>query len=102
MLKVDNLTKETTYEEFLNKFIEITESKEYEPHVENYSKRQININGETFYVLVKEEYYNAIYEYFCLAKDEYIYYLEVTTSKDNYNQELMNSINEIYSTFRIY
>lgn len=103
MLTVDNLTSETTYDEFLKQFIETKEKTEFSPEgIENYDRRTININGETFYVLKKDEYHNAVYEYFCLAKENYVYYLEMSTSKDNYNEELINCMNEIYSTFRIY
>lgn len=103
MLKLDNLTSETTYDEFLKQFIETKEKTEFSPEgIENYDKRIININGETFYVLKKDGYHNAVYEYFCLAKENYVYYLEMSTSKENYNEEVINNINEIYSTFRIY
>ena len=102
-LEVDNLIKQTTYEEALNKFIKTKETAQNSPdEVQNYKKRTININDKNLYVLVKEEYYNAIYEYFCLIKDNKVYYLEMSTSKENYNQELINDLNEIYSTFRIY
>lgn len=101
-LKVNNVTDETTYEKYLDLFIQTKENKENSPdEVKNYSKRTININGEKFYVLVEKEYYNAVYEYFCLAKENNIYYLEMATSNEKYNEQLIESLNEIYSTFRI-
>lgn len=102
ILKINDLTEETTYQEFLNKFIETKEQKEFSPQeVKNYTQRTANINGKNFDILIENEYYNSVYEYFCLAKDGYAFYMEVSTLKQNYNQELIETINEIYETFRI-
>jgi len=102
MLKLDNLTKETTYEEFLNKFIEKMEANEYFPNTEGYEKRQVQFNGNTFYVLSKDEYYNAKYIYFCLAYDQYAYYLEVSCSKEDYTEDLLKEIYPIFETFKVF
>lgn len=101
-LQIKDLTPETTYEEFLDKFIKTLETKENSlDEIQNYTKRQLSIGGENLWVLVEEEYYNSIHMYFCLAQGQYTHYLEASLSKDDYDQEAINTIDEIFSTFRI-
>ena len=100
-LKIKNIPQETSYEDFLNMFIEAKEKNTSLPkEKDDFSIRTTYINGEKFYVIV-EKGYNNWNEYFCLAKDEYAIYLKVVTPKEKYNQELINLLNEIFATFRI-
>ena len=44
---------------------------------------------------------NVIGSYFCLAENGYACFLEIIVEKRYYDNELENTINEIFSTFSI-
>lgn len=100
ILKIGYLPEDTIYEDFLKKFMETLESKKDYPGETEYTLRELNFNNQNF--LIIEEGYSYRSMYFCLAKEEYAYYLKVRVREDCYKPQLINTINDIFSTYRIY
>lgn len=100
VLKIGYLPEDTTYEDFLQKFMEKLESKKDYPGETEYELRELNFNNQKF--LIIEEGYSYKSMYFCLAKEEYVYYLKVRLREDCYKPQLINTINDIFSTYRVY
>lgn len=100
VLKIGYLPEDMKYEDFLKKFMETLESKKDYPGEAEYTLRELNFNGQNF--LIIEEGYSYRSMYFCLAKEEYAYYLKVRVREDCYKPQLINTINDIFSTYRVY
>lgn len=92
-------TEDGTYEDFIQDFSERAESYDTSSEIE-IRTRKINIGGKEFYVIMLEDDY-AIGSYFCLAKDGYLYSLEVLVDRKLYNDNVQNTIDKIFSTFTI-
>ena len=100
ILKIGYLSEDTIYEDFLKKFMETLESKKDYPGETEYTLRELNFNNQNF--LIIEEGYSYRSMYFCLAKEEYAYYLKVRVREDCYKPQLINTINDIFSTYMVY
>lgn len=100
VLKIGYLPEDTKYEDFLKKFMETLENKKSYPGELEYTLRELNFNNQNF--LIIEEGYSYRSMYFCLAKEEYAYYLKVRVREDCYKPQLINTINDIFSTYRVY
>lgn len=92
-------TEDGTYEDFIRDFIERAESYDTSSDIE-IRTRKVNIGGKEFYVIMLEDDY-AIGSYFCLAKDGYLYSLEVLVDRKLYSDNVQNTIDKIFSTFTI-
>lgn len=90
-----------SYEEILEIFRNKIKSENTFPDSVKLSNRTLNINGIDYTLIVMESYSKAIDTYFCLVREGYIYYLEISTSQDSYNENLINTINNIMSTYKI-
>lgn len=92
-------TEDGTYEDFIQDFIERLESYDFSSEIE-FKTRKTNIGGKEYYIVILEDEF-TIGSYFCLAKDGYLYSLEVLVERRLYDNSVQNTIDEIFSTFTI-
>lgn len=99
--EIENLTSDTTYEEFLDIFMKQLNARNWHKDKTDYSIRELNINDEIFYI-IEESQYLVKDLHFCLFKDGFVFYITATVANDYYNQQTLDIINGIFSTFTIY
>ena len=96
---MDEMYNETTYEDVINAFIESEKSKATNPDIE-FTTRTLNTDGGNFTVIVKNDGF-ATTSYIIFIKGLYEYHLTFSTSADDYNENTINLINNIFSSYKI-
>ena len=100
LFEMKDLTNETSYEEFIDKFMEKMDAKYFRTYEKDYATKELNIKGEKFYI-IEDKRYLVTDLHFCLAKDGYTFCLTATISNNAYKDQI-DVVNKIFSTFTVY
>lgn len=95
--------QETTYEEFLNDFIEYDRTTQ-EMHTSNiiYGTRYLVLSDNTEYPIIEKDEYYSVSNFMVFVGGENVVALEITAGKDDYTEEYIKRIDNIFSSTSVY
>lgn len=97
---VDQVYNETTYEDVINAFIENQRITAIYPNDVEFSIRQLETEDGTFPIVVKRDGF-IVTSYIIFIKGLYEYHLQVTNALENYNNDMIKTIDDIFCSYKI-
>lgn len=97
---INETYQETTYEDVINAFIENQRITAIYPNDIEFSIRQLETAGGTFPIVVKRDGF-IVTSYIIFIKGLYSYNLQVKCALEDYSEDMIKTIDDIFSSYKI-